>query len=258
MSFNPENGSFEHSNWDKSAVIKLLASILPDNCILHRQSQLGPYECDGLSAYKKVPKLVLLPETIDQCQQIVRFCNARDIPLIARGAGTGLAGGVLPIEQAIIMSLAKFNQIKKIDPELRIAILEPGVRNLAISEAVDQFGLFYAPDPSSQIACTIGGNVAENSGGVHSLKYGLTVNNVLGIKIIDCDGEIIEIGGGVLRSVSVVFVAIMINLRLGWQVPSCGWRPRSRCSESVGDGAGRAIGPVSFSYSPTYAVVRWE
>jgi len=198
MSFNPENGEFEHSNWDKSAVIQKLAEILPDNCILHRQSQLSPYECDGLSAYKKIPKLVLLPETIDQCQRIVRFCNARDIPLIARGAGTGLAGGVLPIEQAIIMSLAKFNQIKKIDPELRIAVLEPGVRNLAISEAVDQFGLFYAPDPSSQIACTIGGNVAENSGGVHSLKYGLTVNNVQGIKIIESDGEITKIGGGIL------------------------------------------------------------
>ncbi len=196
MAFDPTSGQFEFNNWNLDQVLSELRAILPEASLLHTPSQLSPYECDGLSAYRKVPKMVVLPETIEQCQQLTRYCRDRQIPLIARGAGTGLAGGVLPVEQAIVMSLAKFNRIKKLDPLQRLAVVEPGVRNLAITEAAVEHGLYYAPDPSSQIACSIGGNVAENSGGVHSLKYGLTVNNVLGLKIINSDGELLEIGGG--------------------------------------------------------------
>jgi glycolate oxidase len=196
MSFDPNTGQFTYHDWDLQAVISDLQNFLPETSILHLPSQLIPYECDGLSAYRKVPKLVLLPDTIEQVQQITRYCSEHDIPLIARGAGTGLSGGVLPVEQSIVLSLAKFNRVRKIDPLQRIAVVEPGVRNLAITEAASTHNLYYAPDPSSQIACSIGGNVAENSGGVHSLKYGLTVNNVLGLKIVNSDGELLQIGGG--------------------------------------------------------------
>ncbi len=196
MAFDPSTGQFEFQNWDLEKVLSDLKTELPAEALLHKTAQLAPYECDGLSAYRKIPKMVVLPETLEQTQFIVRYCHHRQIPLIARGAGTGLSGGVLPIEQAIVLSLAKFNHIKKLDPLQRLAVVEPGVRNLAISEAADPYGLYYAPDPSSQIACTIGGNVAENSGGVHCLKYGLTVNNILGLKIIDSEGDLITLGGG--------------------------------------------------------------
>jgi len=196
MAFDPDSGQFEFKEWDLPTVLSELQTLIPPANLLHKSAQLAPYECDGLSAYRKVPKMVVLPETIEQCQFIVRYCRQHQIPVIARGAGTGLAGGVLPVEQAIIMSLAKFNRIKKIDPLQRLAVVEPGVRNLAITEAASPHGLYYAPDPSSQIACSIGGNVAENSGGVHSLKYGLTVNNVMGLKVINSDGELLTIGGG--------------------------------------------------------------
>ncbi len=196
MAFDPNTGQFEFNNWDLQSVIADLLEFIAVPNLLHKPSQLTPYECDGLSAYHKVPKMVVLPETIKQCQQIVKYCKKHSIPVIARGAGTGLAGGVLPIEQAIVLSLAKFNRIEKIDPLQRIAVVQPGVRNLAITEAATQYNLYYAPDPSSQIACSIGGNVAENSGGVHSLKYGLTVNNVLSLKIINSDGDLLDIGGG--------------------------------------------------------------
>lgn len=196
MAFDPQTGQFEFSDWQIKPVAEDLSAFLKPENLLTEPNQLTPYECDGLSAYRKVPKMVVLPETVEQCQSIVRYCKKNQIPLIARGAGTGLAGGVLPMEQAIVMSLSKFNKIKRIDPLQRVAVVEPGVRNLAISEAAAQHGLYYAPDPSSQIACSIGGNVAENSGGVHCLKYGLTVNNVMGLTIIDSDGELVQIGGG--------------------------------------------------------------
>lgn len=196
MAFDPNTGLFDFKDWDINQVRPDLLAILSEQQVLHKPSQLTPYECDGLSAYRKVPKMVVLPETISQCQRIMQYCHQHEIPIIARGAGTGLAGGVLPIDQAIVMSLAKFNRIKKLDPLQRLAVVEPGVRNLAITEAASEYGLYYAPDPSSQIACSIGGNVAENSGGVHSLKYGLTVNNVMGIKLLTSEGEILDIGGG--------------------------------------------------------------
>lgn len=196
MAFDPQTGQFEFSDWHIEPVAADLSAFIRPENLLTEPNQLTPYECDGLSAYRKVPKMVVLPETVEQCQSIVRYCKNNQIPLIARGAGTGLAGGVLPMEQAIVMSLSKFTKIKRIDPLQRVAVVEPGVRNLAISEAAAAHDLYYAPDPSSQIACSIGGNVAENSGGVHCLKYGLTVNNVMGLTIIDSDGELVRIGGG--------------------------------------------------------------
>lgn len=191
MTFNALNGEFVLNDWDKNQVVEELSQIIPPHILLASDNETAPYECDGLSAYRQQPKLVILAETIEQVQVIVKYCKQRHIPMIARGAGTGLAGGTLALHHCIVIGLAKFNRIKSIDPILRQAVLEPGVRNLAISEAAAAYGLYYAPDPSSQIACSIGGNVAENSGGVHSLKYGLTVNNVLELKYIDQQGELI-------------------------------------------------------------------
>ena len=170
---------------------------------------MRPYECDGLSAYRQIPKLVLLPETIEQVQQIMRLCHQEKVPVVARGAGTGLSGGALPLAEGIILSLAKFNKILDVDHANRVARVEPGVRNLAISEAVAPLGLYYAPDPSSQIACTIGGNVAENSGGVHCLKYGLTVHNITQAKVITADGELITVGANALDSPGYDLLALM-------------------------------------------------
>ena len=171
-----------------------LRRALPEGALLTEPEELHPYECDGLSAYRQVPMAVALPDTLAQLQQVVRICHHHDIPVVARGAGTGLSGGAYPLEDGIILSLARFTRILDIDPANRLATVEPGVRNLAISEAAEPYGLYYAPDPSSQIACSIGGNVAENSGGVHCLKYGLTVNNVRQVKIVTADGELVTLG----------------------------------------------------------------
>jgi glycolate oxidase len=175
-------------------VLHALRVVVPEHCILSRQEQLRPYECDGLSLYRQVPMVVVLPETEQQVQGILRSCKRLNVPVVTRGAGTGLSGGAMPHARGVLLGMAKFNRIKSVDPLAAIAVVEPGVRNLAVSEAVAQHGLYYAPDPSSQIACTIGGNVAENSGGVHCLKYGLTVHNVLKVRIVTLDGEIVELG----------------------------------------------------------------
>jgi glycolate oxidase len=179
----------------KQLLLGKLQSSLPASAILSSAEELRPYECDGLSAYRELPLLVVLPETIEQVQAIIRECASLEIPVVARGAGTGLSGGALPLANGVLLGLAKFNRILDIDQLNRTARVQPGVRNLAISEAAAPYGLYYAPDPSSQIACSIGGNVAENSGGVHCLKYGLTVHNILQIKIVTIDGELITIGG---------------------------------------------------------------
>ncbi len=171
-----------------------LRAALPANALLIEAEALRPYECDGLSAYRQVPLAVCLPETLEQAQAVLRICREHKVPVVARGAGTGLSGGALPLADGVILSLARFNRILQIDAENRLARVQPGVRNLAISEAVAHLGLYYAPDPSSQIACSIGGNVAENSGGVHCLKYGLTVHNLLALKVLTIDGELLEIG----------------------------------------------------------------
>jgi glycolate oxidase len=176
------------------AVVTALRTFLPDHCILWREEDTRPYECDGLTLYRQVPMVVALPETEDQVSRIARTCSDLNVPIVPRGAGTGLSGGALPHGQGVLLSLTKFNRIVRIDPLARTAVVQPGVRNLAISEAVASLGLYYAPDPSSQIACTIGGNIAENSGGVHCLKYGLTLQNVLRVRGVTVDGEVVEVG----------------------------------------------------------------
>jgi len=186
-----------------------LQKILPAGCVLHEEEDLRPYECDGLSAYQQVPMVVVLPQTINQIEHILTFCTTQRIPVVARGAGTGLSGGALPLENGILLSLAKFNRILNIDIENRTAVVQPGVRNLAISEAVEGHGLYYAPDPSSQIACSIGGNVAENAGGVHCLKYGLTVHNIVKLEVITMQGEHLTIGGDALDSPGYDLLALM-------------------------------------------------
>jgi glycolate oxidase len=175
-----------------------LREFMPRSSVLTEEEDLRPYECDGLSAYRRLPWIVALPETVEQVGRLLRLCSDEGIPVVARGAGTGLSGGALPLEDGVLLSLAKFNRILEVDPANRTATVQPGVRNLAITEAAAPYGLYYAPDPSSQLACSIGGNVAENAGGVHCLKYGLTVHNVTGIKFMTMDGELIALGGKAL------------------------------------------------------------
>ncbi|HMA11935.1 MAG TPA: FAD-binding protein, partial [Steroidobacteraceae bacterium] len=177
-----------------------LRAVLPPHCLLTEPEDTRPFECDGLTLIRERPPVVALPETHDQLVALLRHCHARGIPVVPRGAGTGLAGSATPLADGVLLSLAKFNRILGVDAESRTAVVQPGVRNLAISEAARPFGLYYAPDPSSQIACSIGGNVAENSGGVHCLKYGLTLPNVLGVRALLADGEQVQFGGGALDS----------------------------------------------------------
>ncbi len=182
---------------------------LPADSVLSEEEALRPYECDGLTAYRRLPLVAVLPERIDQVQQIMRICAEQEIPVVARGAGTGLSGGALPLAGGVLLSLAKFNRILDIDAQNRTARVQPGVRNLAISEAVTGIGLYYAPDPSSQIACSIGGNVAENAGGLHCLKYGLTVHNILELQVVTVDGDLITIGGAGLDAPGYDLLALM-------------------------------------------------
>ena len=183
---------------EKERLIAGLRGFLPSAAILSEPEALKPYECDGLSAYRRLPAIVVLPSTEEEVRRTLALCHERRVPVVARGAGTGLSGGALPHSGGVHLSLARFMRILEIEPLARTARVQPGVRNLAISEAAASFGLYYAPDPSSQIACTIGGNVAENSGGVHCLKYGLTVHNVLGLRVCTAEGEILELGAQAL------------------------------------------------------------
>ncbi|MCP1644818.1 glycolate oxidase [Pseudomonas citronellolis] len=185
---------------DKAALLAELRAALPDLEILHEAEDLRPYECDGLSAYRSTPMLVVLPEHVEQVQSLLRLCHRMQVPVVARGAGTGLSGGALPLEQGVLLVMARFKRILEVNPEGRYARVQPGVRNLAISLAAAPHGLYYAPDPSSQIACSIGGNVAENAGGVHCLKYGLTVHNLLKVEILTVDGERLTLGSDALDS----------------------------------------------------------
>jgi glycolate oxidase len=189
--------------------LELLRDVLPAHGLLTEAEDLHPYECDGLSAYRQLPLAVCLPEYETQVQQILKLCHQHGVPVVARGAGTGLSGGALPLGNGVILSLARFKQIISIDAEARVARVQPGVRNLAISQAAAVHQLYYAPDPSSQIACTIGGNVAENSGGVHCLKYGLTVHNLLRLRVITIEGEILEIGNEALDCAGYDLLALL-------------------------------------------------
>jgi len=179
---------------DKPAFLRLLGEYLKPDSLLSDPEDMRAYDCDALSAYQTLPWIVALPETVEQAQAVLSLCHRHGVPLVARGAGTGVSGGALPLANGVLLSLAKFNRILEIDPANRIARVQPGVRNLQVSEAAKPYGLYYAPDPSSQIACTIGGNIAENSGGVHCLKYGLTTHNLLGLKLLTVKGDLLELG----------------------------------------------------------------
>ncbi|QWD75826.1 FAD-binding protein [Polynucleobacter sp. MWH-UH24A] len=192
-------------------LVNALRPFLTDDALLWQPEDTIPYECDGLAAYRKMPLAVALPENEGQVVNILKACKDLGIPVVPRGSGTGLSGGAMPIEQGLVLSLAKFKKILHIDPFTRTAVVQPGVRNLAISEAVAKHGLYYAPDPSSQIACSIGGNVNENSGGVHCLKYGLTLHNVLRVRAVLMSGDVVEFGSMAPDSPGLDLLAVLIG-----------------------------------------------
>ena len=195
----------------QSKVVAALLQVVPKHALLWHNEDTTPFECDGLTAYRQRPMVVALPETYEQVQGILKSCHAMGVPVVARGAGTGLSGGAMPHATGVTLSLAKFNKILKLDVKSRTAVVQGGVRNLAISEAAAPLGLYYAPDPSSQIACTIGGNVAENSGGVHCLKYGLTVHNVLKVKGFTVEGEEVEFGSDALDASGYDLLSLIVG-----------------------------------------------
>jgi glycolate oxidase len=195
----------------QARVVAALSEVLPPHALLWHREDTTPYECDGLTAYRAQPMVVALPETHDQVAAVLRECHRLGVPVVARGAGTGLSGGALPHRAGVTLSLAKFNRIVAVDPVARTATVECGVRNLAISEAAAPHGLYYAPDPSSQIACTIGGNVAENAGGVHCLKYGLTLHNVLRVRGCTAAGEVVEFGSEALDCAGLDLLAVVVG-----------------------------------------------
>jgi len=179
----------------RDRIVAALRGIVPGEGVIAGEREMRPYETDGLTAYRQLPMVVVLPETTQQVAEVLRYCHDEGIKVVPRGAGTSLSGGALPLGDGVLLGMAKFNKIREIDFENRVAVVEPGVTNLAVTNAVAHAGFYYAPDPSSQIACTIGGNVAENSGGVHCLKYGMTTNNLLGCEIVLITGEVLRIGG---------------------------------------------------------------
>ncbi len=195
----------------QAEIVAALAQLLPADAILSRHEDTTPFECDGLTAYRESPLVVVLPETEAQVAAILRVCHQLDVPVVARGAGTGLSGGALPHAMGVTLSLARFNKIVKIDPIACTAVVQCGVRNLAISEAAAPYGLYYAPDPSSQIACTIGGNVAENSGGVHCLKYGLTLHNLLEVRGFSASGEAVTFGSAALDAPGLDLLSLLVG-----------------------------------------------
>ena len=179
----------------RDAIVAALRAIVPGEGVIDSAAEMVPYESDGLMAYRQPPMVVVLPDTTEQVSQVLKYCFEQGIKVVPRGSGTSLSGGALPLADGVLLGLGKFKRIREIDFENRAVVTEPGVTNLAISQAVAHAGFYYAPDPSSQIACSIGGNVAENSGGVHCLKYGMTTNNVLGCEIVLMTGEVLRIGG---------------------------------------------------------------
>ena len=194
---------------DKSALVNMFRAFIEPEYVISDEETQRPFECDGLSVYCDMPLIVVLPDTVAQVQEVMRICHRYQIPVVARGAGTGLCAGAMPNPDGVLLVLSRFKHIFDIDPLARMARLQPGVRNLAISEAASAFGLYYGPDPSSQIACTIGGNVAENSGGVHCLKYGLTVHNLLKVEMVTVEGDLITIGSEGLDSNGIDLMALI-------------------------------------------------
>src|SRR5512133_2979777 len=207
---NPETSPSERAE-RQSQVVRALASVLPSHALLWDAEDTTPYECDGLTAYRQRPLAVALPESEIEVQEVLQACHALRVPVVARGAGTGLSGGAMPNPLGVTLSLARFNRILKIDPGSRTAAVQCGVRKLAISEAAAPLGLYYAPDPSSQIACTIGGNVAENSGGVHCLKYGLTLHNVVKVRGFSADGSPVQFGSDALDGAGYDLLAAVVG-----------------------------------------------
>ncbi len=193
----------------RAEIVAALRAIVPDEGVIDGEREMRPYESDGLTAYRQLPMVVVLPETTEQVARILRYCHDNKVKVVPRGAGTSLSGGALPLQDGVLLGMAKFNRIRDIDFDNRLAVVEPGVTNLAVSAAVEHSGFYYAPDPSSQIACTIGGNVAENSGGVHCLKYGMTTNNILGLELVTMAGEVLRIGGRHLDSAGYDLLGIL-------------------------------------------------
>ncbi len=179
----------------RAKIVAALRRIVPGEGVIDKADELRVFECDGLTAYRQPPMVAVLPDTTAQVVEVARYCKANGVKVVPRGAGTSLSGGALPAADGVLLGMSKFNRILEIDVLNRCVVAEPGVTNLGITHAVQGLGLYYAPDPSSQIACTIGGNVAENSGGVHCLKYGLTTNNVIGVEMVTIEGEVLRLGG---------------------------------------------------------------
>jgi len=208
---SPEHQASMERAARQAEVVAALQQVVPQHALLWTPEDTTPYECDGLTAYRERPLVVVLPETYAQVQGVLKACHALSVPVVARGAGTGLSGGAMPHKMGVTLSLAKFNKILKMDAASRTAVVQGGVRNLAISEAAAPLGLYYAPDPSSQIACTIGGNVAENSGGVHCLKYGLTVHNVLKVRGFTIEGDEVEFGSDALDAPGYDLLSVIVG-----------------------------------------------
>ena len=195
----------------RDEIIKALRQIVPGEGVIDAPHELRPYESDGLTAYRQPPMVVVLPETVEQVAAVLRYCKGQNIKVVPRGSGTSLSGGALPLADAVLLGMGRFKKILEIDYEDRLAVVQPGVTNLAITKAVEAEGFYYAPDPSSQIACSIGGNVAENSGGVHCLKYGLTTNNVLGVQLVTMEGEVLRFGGKALEAPGLDLLGIIVG-----------------------------------------------
>ena len=195
----------------RAEIVAALRRMLPKESVVAEETGMRAYETDGLTAYRQLPFVVVLPETVEQVSAVLAYCHANDVRVVPRGAGTSLSGGALPLADGVLMSMMKFNRILEVDFENRTATVQPGVTNLAVTQAVAHAGFYYAPDPSSQIACSIGGNVAENSGGVHCLKYGLTTNNVLGLEVVLMTGEVIRIGGKHLDAEAYDLLGLMVG-----------------------------------------------
>jgi glycolate oxidase len=195
----------------RDVIVSALREIVPGEGVISDERRLKAYESDGLTAYRQPPMVAVLPQTVEQVSAILRWCHAEGVKVVPRGSGTSLSGGALPLEDAVLLGMSKFNRILSVDYGDRVAVVQPGVTNLAVTRAVEAAGFYYAPDPSSQIACSIGGNVAENSGGVHCLKYGLTTNNVLGLQVVLMDGEVVRLGGAHLDSAGLDLVGLMVG-----------------------------------------------
>ena len=208
---SPSIDTTENSAERQATLVRALSRVLPPRGLLWKPEDTAPYECDGLTAFRSLPLAVALPESEEQAQRVLRICYDLGVPVVPRGAGTGLSGGATPIAAGLVLSVARLNKILEIDPRARLAVVQAGVRNLAISEAAAPHGLYYAPDPSSQIACTIGGNVAENAGGVHCLKYGLTVHNVWRVRALLMTGEVVEVGSHAPDAPGLDLLALLIG-----------------------------------------------